>query len=462
MIGAALLLVAALAAVVAGAAWFGARPGHVAIEWQGWLVEMSAGRFALLAALAVASAVAAAGALRGLWRVPETVRERLRAARRERGYRALTRGMVAVAAGEPAEALKLSRRADALLDDPPLTMLLSAQAAQLNGDEAAARNYFLEMLERPETAFLGLRGMLMQAQRDGDRTAALEYARKAYDLRSGTSWVLSTLLDLRVERGEWPEALALLDEAARRRIDLPNAGERVRAAVLLGCSDEAEEAGRPSRALRYARLAHAHAPDFLPAILRTVELLVRSGNAGRAGRIAREAWPATPHPELARVFGDVGSDGDPLKRVLRHEELLEANPEHEESHVALAESALAAKLWGEARNHLGRAAGDDPPARVCRLMAELEERERGDAEKVRSWLLRASSAAPDPAWVCSDCGNVGDRWTPLCGNCGALGTLEWRPPARAAPPRIEAADGNGGGSPPGTGVSPDPASGPPA
>lgn len=459
MIGAALLLVAALAAVVAGAAWFGARPGHVAVEWQGWLVETSAGGLALFAAVAVAAATAAALALRGLWRVPETVRRRLHAGRRERGYRALTRGMVAVAAGEPAEALKLARRADSLLDDPPLTMLLSAQAAQLNGEEAAARNYFLEMLERPDTAFLGLRGLLVQAQRDGDRAAALEYARKAYELRSGTSWVLSTLLDLRVERGEWPEALALLDEAARRRIDLPNAGERVRATVLLGCSDEAEASGRSSRALRYARRAHAEAPDFLPAVLRTVELLVRSGNAGRASRIAREAWPATPHPELARVFGETGSGGDPLKRVLRHEELLETAPDHEESHVALAESALAAKLWGEARNHLGRAAGNDPPARVCRLMAELEERERGDAERMRFWLLKASSAAPDPAWVCGDCGNAGDRWTPLCGGCGALGTQEWRPPARAVSPRLEAANGDGGDPAPGTEEPPGPDSG---
>ena len=45
-------------------------------------------------------------------------------------------------------------------------MLLSAQAAQLTGDDAAARRYFSGMLEQPETAFLALRGLLLQAQRD--------------------------------------------------------------------------------------------------------------------------------------------------------------------------------------------------------------------------------------------------------------------------------------------------------
>lgn len=431
MIRSVILLVVALALVVAGAAWLSERPGTVAIEWQGWLIEMSAGSLALIGVMVVVLAVLVAGIVRLIWQLPGSVRNSLRASRRDRGYRTLTRGMVAAAAGEPDEALRLARRANALLDDPPLTMLLSAQAAQLNGEEEAARNYFLEMLERPDMAFLGLRGLLMQAQRGGDRAAALEYARRAYELQSGSSWVLSTLFDLRVERREWSDALAILDEAARHKVEMPDVGDRMRAAVLLGCSGEAEEAGRQSRALRYARRAQALVPSFLPAVLRTVELLVRSGSTGRASRMILEAWAETPHPELARVYGEVGTGGDPLKRVLRHEELLAANPEHQESHVALADAALGAELWGEARNHLGRAAAQDPPARVCRLMAELEERERGDAEKVRSWLLRASSAAPDPAWVCGDCGNAWENWAPLCGSCGALGTLDWRPPARA-------------------------------
>ncbi len=60
-----------------------------------------------------------------------------------------------------------------LLAEPPLTLLLSAQAAQLNGDEQAARRYFTAMLDRAETEFLGLRGLVMQALRGGDEAAAL-------------------------------------------------------------------------------------------------------------------------------------------------------------------------------------------------------------------------------------------------------------------------------------------------
>lgn len=446
MIRLALLLLAGLSVVVAGSAWLGARPGEVSITWQGWLVEMSTGRFALAAAAAVVAAMIAAAAARAVWRVPRMVREGRRASRRDRGYRALTQGMVAVAAGDPGEALRLARRADALLDEPPLTMLLSAQAAQLNGEDEAARDYFREMLKRPEMAFLGLRGLLVQAERDGDRAAALEYARRAYELQAGSSWVLSTLFDLRVERGEWAEALVVLDEAARRRVDLPAAAGPARATVLLGCSMEAGAAGRHSRALRYARRAQALDPLFVPATLRVVELLVGGGRGGRAARVVREAWARTPHPELARAFGGLGGGGDALGRVRRQEGLLAANPDHDESHIALAEAALAAGLWGEARNHLGRVAGGSPPARVCRLMAELEEREHGDIEGARRWLVKASSAAPDPAWVCGDCGDARERWTPVCGGCGGLGTRGWRPPPHALAPGAAGAPGAGGGA----------------
>src|SRR5919202_454843 len=90
-----------------------------------------------------------------LWRIfrgvvtgPRAFWRRRRERRRRAGYRALTQGMVAVAAGDPDKAQRYARKADVLLADPPLTLLLSAQAAQLNGDETAARKYFQAMLKR--------------------------------------------------------------------------------------------------------------------------------------------------------------------------------------------------------------------------------------------------------------------------------------------------------------------------
>ena len=425
MIRSTIKFLVALAAVAAAAAWLGERPGDVSIRWQGWLIEMSISRFALASVAAVGGALLVAGVVRAVGGAPGRYRAGRRAARRERGYRALTQGMVAVAAGDPHEALRQARRADVLLQEPPLTMLLSAQAAQLNGEEAAARHYFTGMLERPETAFLGLRGLLVQAQRDGDRRAALDYADRAYRLRPATPWVVTTLLDLQVRDGRWRGALETLERASKIKV-LPAEEWRERhAAVLMGCSDDAGDNAR--EAMRFARRALAQAPEFLPASLRIADILARSNRKRRAERMIREAWRRSPHPEFAKVYGDLGG-GDALNRVRRCERLLSFNPQHEESHVQLAQSALAAGLWGKARAHLEKAAADEPSMRICRLMAELEERERGDFGKARDWLLRASTAPPDPAWVCNACGSVHENWRPLCGACGALGKLVWRIP----------------------------------
>src|SRR6185312_12175791 len=140
----------------------------VALTWQGWEIDTSVAVMGF-ATLVVALALAVLFTLlRLILRGPRAWARGRRERRRQQGYRALTQGMVAVAAGDAEEAQKLARKADSLLAEPPLTLLLSAQAAQLSGDEGAATRYFTAMLERPETEFLGLRGLLMQALRGGD------------------------------------------------------------------------------------------------------------------------------------------------------------------------------------------------------------------------------------------------------------------------------------------------------
>jgi len=185
-----------VAVLIALAYWLAERPGEVSVTWLGYRIDTSVG--ILLLALAVLIAVASISYYiwRSLRRAPKSMGQGIQNSRRKRGYKALTQGMVAVAAGEADEAARHAKRADSLLDEPPLTMLLSAQAAQLNGDEAAAKRYFNAMLEKPETRFLGLRGLFMQAQREGDHQRALGCVRQAHALRPKTPWVVTDLFEL--------------------------------------------------------------------------------------------------------------------------------------------------------------------------------------------------------------------------------------------------------------------------
>src|SRR3546814_18827034 len=106
-----------------------------------------------------------------------------------------------------------------------------------------------------------------------------------------------------------------------------------------------------------------------------------------ADKVVVRSWPRTPSAELAALYGEVAPEAKPLEQVKRFGRLAALNPEHRESHLALAEANLAAGLWGEARRHLGHLValpGEDPPrARVCRPLARLAEAERGRAGERR-------------------------------------------------------------------------------
>lgn len=425
-----LLLFVLAALAVWFSVWLVDQPGRIEIEMLGYAIytEQVGLLIAVLAVLAAVSAVLYRvwGALR---RAPRSFAEHRGASRRQRGYQALTQGMVAVAAGDPREARRFARRADSLLNEPPLTMLLSAQAAQLEGDEEAAQRYFEAMLDEPDMAFLGTRGLLMQALRRGDKREALRLADKAHALRPETPWVLRNLLELQVNASRWDDADQTVREAMRAGIIESADGLRRRAVLAVEASRAASDAGDNDTALKRARQAQDMDSDLVPASVAYARCLAEAGRMRRATKAVEEAWRKAPHPGLAAAYAALGgTDEAPLDRVRRFQRLAGLRSDHPESHLALAEASLAAALWGEARKHLEQAGAVRRSARFLRLMADLEERENGDLSAARRWLDEAATAAPEYAWYCSDCGSVAGEWHACCSNCGAFATLEWRLP----------------------------------
>ncbi len=442
------------AVVLLIAAWLADWPGRVTaelpgyrldllfavLEWPDLYLDISVGVLVLaLAGFAILVALSYRF-WRFLRRAPRDLNVSVKAGRRRRGYQALTQGMVAVAAGESEEAARWARKADALLDEPPLTMLLSAQAAQLSGDEAAARRYFTAMLDNEETRFLGLRGLLTQALREGQQARALELVREAHGMRPRTPWVLQSLFDLTQRGGDLETAESALRESLRAKVLPKPEAERKRAVVLLerALAERSTDAATTA-AIGHAREAHKLAPELIPASALLAGLLLDGGEARKAANILEEAWARAPHPDLAALYLQARPSDDSLERLKTLGKLAARNPDHAESHLARGRAALQARLWGEARRHLEAAAGPggldgNPREAVCRMMAELEESERADIEAARAWLARAATAAPDPAWVCGSCGASAASWRPRCGNCESFDTLAW-----TAPPHVTAA-----------------------
>ncbi|WP_448205259.1 heme biosynthesis HemY N-terminal domain-containing protein [Azospirillum sp. sgz302134] len=417
-----------VAVLVAAAIWLVERPGTVNISWQGYVVETSFGIAVLIALAALAFGVFLFQLARGILRAPRNIGRYSRTRRRERGYKALTRGMVAVAAGDAVTARKMARKADGLLNEPPLTMLLSAQAAQLQGDDRAAKEYFTAMLDRPETAFLGLRGLLTQSLKAGDRVEALQLARRAQSLQPNTPWLLGTLYDLEARAGEWAAAEGTLQQAVQAGAIASDQGRRHRAALLLERSFEAERRGRSDAALAHAQAAHDLVPGFVPAAARAARLLLAAGKHKQASKTIERSWRVHPHPDLTDAYREVVGGYDAMTRVKLFEKLRTIAPNDVESHIAVARASLDAQIWGEARAHLNKALELQPSRRLYRLLAELERAEHNDEDAARAWLAQAAAAPADAAWTCTACNAVTPAWGGLCGHCGAFDSLEWKAP----------------------------------
>lgn len=420
------------AAAMLGAVWLAERPGTLTAEWQGWRLDASVGVLLVVVIVLIGVGIGLWLLYRWVTGAPGALLEGWGDSRRRRGYRALTQGLAAVAAGDGAEAQRHARKAEQLLAEPALTLLLSAQAAQLTDDREGAKRAFNAMLDDQQMAFLGLRGLIGQALREGDQAKALAYAERAFQLRPQTPWVVHSLFDMQAQIGQWKAAQETLDTGLRRKVVTPDKGRTLKALLLVERSRAAEraqeQAGNAGDALALAREAFGLAPERIAVTQRLAELQIEAGDRKRAARTLERGWALAPHPELAELYLKASGETEPLKRVGVMRRLAAQNPDDIESHLALAQASLDAGLWGEARRHLETAGGTSPPVRVCRMMAEVEERAHSDQAKIHDWLARAANAPADRTWRCAACGAHHAGWRPVCESCGAFATLHWRAP----------------------------------
>jgi HemY protein len=421
----AFLLLTGLA--VAGAVWLADRPGEVTIRWQGWRLDTTVPVLLAFLALLLVLVSLLGRLLRGLFGAPGRWLDGRRLGRQRQGYAALADGLAAAASGDRLRAGKLARKADRLLKDPAVTGLLTTEAARLAGDEGTLRERYAAMTGRKETAFLGHKGLAELALAAGDRAAAREEAGKAFLLQPGAEGLAALLIELHMEAGAWAEAEEAL-RVARRRNALPaDQLARRRALILLGRADQALAAGNEAQALDWAMDARDADPLFAPAVARAAGLLHRRGKTRKAASLLKAAFKAAPHPLLVRGWLALGEGEAPLERVKRAQELAQANPASPDGHLALAEAALAAQLWGQARTHLEKALEQRPTPAVFHLLARVERDERKDEAAAGRWLGRAGTeSVPEPSWQCGACGHHAPDFAVCCPACGAAGRLEWK------------------------------------
>jgi HemY protein len=415
-----LVLVALLAT---GAAWIADRPGEIVITWLGWRIETSVLVAAAALVLAVLVALLLWSVVRAILRSPDLIAMFLSHRRGVRGYLAISRGLIAIGAGDVRAAKKAADEVAKIAPGEPLALLLNAQYAQLSGNPATAELAFRSMAERDDTKLLGLRGLYIEAQRRKDPAAARSYAEAAAKSAPSLGWASQAVLDFRCASGDWVGALAALDRNNRNGL-LDKADYRRQRAVLLTAQALAAEDSDRDRARTLALEAVKLAPALVPAAELAVRLLSEQGELRRATRIIEKAWQANPHPDLSDAYAHLRPGDSARERLARVQRLAQKAPGHAEGALAVARSALDAQEFATAREAL-KPLLREPTQSVAALMAEIERRESGDEGRAREWMARALRAPRDPKWTAE--GSVSDRWLPVSPS-GRLDAFQWKVP----------------------------------
>ncbi|RST88372.1 heme biosynthesis protein HemY [Aquibium carbonis] len=422
-----LLFILFVFALGLGFAWLADRPGDLVLTFDGYQYELTLMAAAVFVTAIVAAVMISWWLLKAIWNSPYTVSRYFRVRRRDRGYQALSTGMIAAGAGDGALARQMNRQAAKLIssDQEPLIHLLDAQASLLEGDHAAARKKFEAMLEDPEMRVLGLRGLYLEAQRLGDREVARHYAERAAEIAPQLGWASGATLEARSAEGDWDGALALLEtQRSTKLIDAAKAN-RLRAVLLTAKAKDMLE--RDPLAARNAAIeANRLAPDLVPAAVFAAKALFRQGDLRKGAKILETAWRKTAHPEIAEAYVNARHGDSTLDHLARAKKLKSQRENNALSALTVARVALEAGELGLARAAAEEALRIDPREGGYLMMADIEEADTGDQGRIRQWLARAVRAPRDPVWIAD--GVVSERWAPLSPVTGKLDAFEWKTP----------------------------------
>ncbi len=385
-----ILYMVLVAALVTGAVWLANDPGTVSLTWRGWQIDTSvailiaAMIFAVILILMVARLLAVVGG--SVQAFTAARRER----RFKRGLASLGDGFAAVQAGQGKAAKKFAREAATLLKENPAVMVLRRDAAALAGDASEMQEAAEALLARPETELAGLRALADKAMRDGDTAGALTHAKRALSRKEAPPWALLIAIDMEIAAERWSEALSALDEKLAREAFTPTQLKRLKSYLYTLAAQSSLSRGDAAHAANAAKRAIDVDDTNHTAVTVFAKAMTAQGKGRKAASAVERAWAVKPSIDLLAAYRMLMPGESKLDWARRIDGLAKAAPDHPESRLAVASASLEAELWGQTRNRLsGLTGGDAAPnirARAAQLLANVEQRERGDADKAVEWL----------------------------------------------------------------------------
>ncbi|MBX7145840.1 MAG: hypothetical protein K1X44_00870 [Alphaproteobacteria bacterium] len=410
--------------------WISNQPGQITMEWFGYQIGMPSWLFVfffVFFTLAL-SFILALGNF--IIHFPAKWRLKKKQKNQEKGLAILSQTILTIAAGDTTKANSLIKQSVHYLGTSPLTLLLSAQIAQLAGDEKEAQKYFLSMQQNDQTEFLGSRGLITQSLQHDDIHQALLLTKNAMQKNGQNPWLIKTYLNLNFRLQNWQNCLDILDqakkigvltqiEAIRYRAVIYTEQLRLKLSSILNNSDQIKEN------LDLLQRILGWAPHLIFAVILKSWFLNQLSTPRQLLKYIEKNWGVTPHPILADLY--IKNFDKNKSPILAAQKLASFNPNHYISFITIAKVAIQEKKWDIARTSLNQAQHTGPlTIELCHLMIKIEEQGFHDPVQVNHWLDKLSKAEPNYGWVCKSCNYENNSWQACCPRCHNFDTIDWR------------------------------------
>ncbi len=355
-------------------------PGFLLLRYRDYSVETSLA-FALVALIvAVIAIYYALRFLRGIWRLPRTVRGQSQNRRYAKARRQLTQGLIDLAEGRFEQAENNLMRLVNYSESPLVHYLAAARAAQLQGKHDARDNYLKAAHETNPRAELAIGVTQAELQLAHLQTEqALATLTHLHSIAPRHDYVTMLLARAYYDLKDWQALAEILPEVRRKKllkearlIEMEQAGYRGILELATGSQEGFEQAwGKIPKALQADKVMMRFYLDLM----------------------TRERWYSSKVEQLVlKSIDNQWDDGliesygrfeakDANVQLARVEKWLDDFGHNENLLLALGRTAMRARLWGKAQGYLEASIGAKATPATCLALAELFEQQLQQPDK---------------------------------------------------------------------------------
>ena len=374
------------------AVWLADRPGNVRIVWGEWIINSSIGFTVTLMIFLCLLAVLINNFWHRIINFPSIIQRHWNRKQQERGYDVLTHALVAIASGDKRAAKRMTSKAHDLLENDTVSTLFAAQASQLAGDNEGAVHYFEKLLDKPNTAFLGLLGLMRHAKEERLFAEALAYAKKALVLQPTSNVLIKDIFSLQLNLREFEDALETLKQLRNlNAIDKDEAGQRG-AELHWALAEQQLKDENLTEASRHAASAYGSMPET--GVHLYVRVLEQQGKNNKAMGLIEKHWHDIANADMASTYVRLSNAKTALEKANVMENLAKGDIENPVTILLLAETLIDAEIWGKSRSYMEQykeMIGEEN-RHYYRTMARLEREENNNEDAAQQWLQKMADS----------------------------------------------------------------------